>query len=54
MHYKKLSAIVEETALEFGLPYHSMPSFRKAIAEHTKMLKRLGNEDWETPNLIVA
>lgn len=54
VHYKKLSAIVEETALEFGLPYHSMPSFRKAIAEHTKMLKRLGNEDWETPNLVVA
>ena len=54
VHYKKISAIVEQTAKEHGLPYHSMPTFRKAISEHTKMLMKLGREDWETPNLVVA
>jgi linoleoyl-CoA desaturase len=42
IHYKKLSKIVKETAKEFNMPYHSQPTFAKAIIEHGKMLKKLG------------
>jgi len=42
VHYKRLSKIVQETAQEFNLPYHSQPTFLKAIIEHGKMLKQLG------------
>lgn len=42
VHYKRLSKIVKETAQEFNLPYHSQPTFLKAIIEHGKMLKELG------------
>jgi linoleoyl-CoA desaturase len=42
VHYTKLSRIVRETAEEFNLPYHSLPTFRSAIWSHMKMLKQLG------------
>lgn len=42
IHYKKLSKIVKETAQEYNLPYHSQPTFVKAVVEHGKMLKKLG------------
>ena len=45
IHYKPLSKIVRETATEFGIPYFSIPSFRQALSEHTKMLKALGHYD---------
>jgi linoleoyl-CoA desaturase len=45
IHYKKISSIVRETALEYNLPYHSYKTFYKALAEHTKMLYRLGTFD---------
>lgn len=45
IHYKAISKIVKETAEEYGLPYYSIPSFRKAISEHAKMLKALGQYD---------
>lgn len=45
VHYKKLSAIVKETAKEYGLPYHSQDSFGKAVWQHAKMLYLLGNHD---------
>ena len=44
IHYKKISYIVERTAIEFGLPYHLKPSFVHALASHTRMLKSLGRE----------
>lgn len=43
VHYKKLSKIVRETALEFGLPYYCEPTFFSAIRSHMKMLKKLGH-----------
>lgn len=49
VHYKKLSKIVRETAQEFGLPYHTQPTFAKALWLHAKMLKQLGK-----PDLVVA
>ncbi|MBW8050069.1 MAG: acyl-CoA desaturase [Cytophagales bacterium] len=45
IHYKKLSTIVRETALEYGLPYHSQPSFTWALWYHAKMLRYLGTND---------
>jgi linoleoyl-CoA desaturase len=45
VHYAKLSKIVKETTAEYNLPYHSYKTFAKAVAEHTKMLYRLGNYD---------
>ncbi|MEX0813082.1 MAG: acyl-CoA desaturase [Chitinophagales bacterium] len=44
IHYKQLAPIVKETAREFNLPYHEIPTFRGAIAAHSNMLKKLGNE----------
>lgn len=45
IHYKRISKIVSDTAKEFNLPYNSQPTFRKALIEHGKMLKKLGRED---------
>lgn len=43
VHYRKLSKIVQQTATEFGIPYHVYPNFMVVIWEHTKHLWRLGN-----------
>ena len=45
VHYRKLSEIVRDTALEYDLPYNSFKTFGKALKEHTKMLYDLGNND---------
>lgn len=45
IHYRAISGIVEDTAKEFGLPYHTKKTFTGAIIEHTRMLKRLGREE---------
>lgn len=45
VHYPKLSKIVEETAKEFNLPYHSNKTFIRALIEHGKMLRNLGRYD---------
>jgi linoleoyl-CoA desaturase len=42
IHYKKISKIVKETTLEFGLPYQSKKYFMGALWEHAKMLRNLG------------
>ena len=42
VHYKKISRIVQETAHEFNLPYHSQKTFLKALILHGSMLKQLG------------
>lgn len=42
VHYRKISAIVRQTAQEFGITYNSEPSFFKALSNHVKMLKLLG------------
>lgn len=45
VHYKRISKIVRETAKEFDLPYYSEETFFKAIREHAKMLKQLGQSN---------
>lgn len=45
IHYKDISPIVKQTALEYGLPYNSIPNFVTAIKEHFVMLRELGRSD---------
>jgi linoleoyl-CoA desaturase len=42
VHYRKLSKIVQSTAMEFGLPYKKFSSFFGALKGHTRILKELG------------
>jgi linoleoyl-CoA desaturase len=42
VHYRRLSAIVRQTAKEFNLPYHVNRSFFSALRSHYLFLKRLG------------
>jgi linoleoyl-CoA desaturase len=43
IHYSEISKIVKETANEFGVPYNTIGSFRRTIAEHAQMLYMLGH-----------
>jgi len=42
IHYKKLAPIVQQTAKEFGIPYHSHRTFFSAIKSHIYLMKSLG------------
>ena len=42
VHYRKISSIVKETALEYGLPYKSSRTFWGALGGHIRLLKQLG------------
>ena len=42
VHYRKISAIVRETAFEYNLPYYSYKTFAEALGGHAKMLYNLG------------
>lgn len=42
VHYEQLAPIVKETAEEYGIPYHSQPTFVSALQAHLKMLYDLG------------
>jgi linoleoyl-CoA desaturase len=42
VHYRKLSGIVRQTAMEFNLPYNVNRSFFSALRSHYLFLKRLG------------
>jgi linoleoyl-CoA desaturase len=42
IHYRNIAPIVQKTAKEFGLPYHSNPSFLSAVWEHAKTLYYFG------------
>jgi linoleoyl-CoA desaturase len=50
IHYKNIAPIVKQTAEEFGLPYHSNPTFWSALREHGRTLKEFGKPS----NLSVA
>jgi len=45
IHYGKISKIVKETALQYGMPYHENGSFTDALQSHFFVLKKLGSED---------
>jgi linoleoyl-CoA desaturase len=44
IHYRKISHIVERTAVEFGLNYNLKPSFIGAVGSHLRTLKQLGRK----------
>lgn len=52
VHYKNLSAIVQQTAKEFQLPYYCEKTFFTAIRSHKRMLQKLGEPS--TENLAMA
>lgn len=54
VHYKKLAPLVQKTALKYGLPYHVNRNFIKAVLEHAKMLKQLGNNSTAIPFLQIT
>ena len=43
IHYKDISPIVKQTALEFGVRYNENQTFFGAIGSHIRMLRKLGN-----------
>lgn len=45
IHYKEISKIVKQTAMEHNLPYYSYATFAAAIKDHAKLLKNLGQFD---------
>ena len=53
VHYRHLSAIVKETAKEFGLPYKMKETFWDAIVAHGRLLKELGQRE-RVPVLVTA
>jgi linoleoyl-CoA desaturase len=42
VHYRKISAIVQQTAQEFSIPYKSSDTFLGALLGHARLLKQLG------------
>jgi linoleoyl-CoA desaturase len=42
VHYPAISKLVREMAEKYGFPYHVQPGFLRAVAEHGRMLKKLG------------
>lgn len=42
VHYKHIAPIVEQTAKEYGLPYHSYPTYFGALRSHMNILKHFG------------
>lgn len=44
VHYKKISAIVKETAESYNLRYNDNATFLSAIGSHIRLLKALGRE----------
>ena len=45
VHYPQLSHIVRRTAAKWGIPYQVQPTFVSALAEHGRMLRKLGAKD---------
>lgn len=45
IHYRNIAPIVEQTALEYGLPYYSNTTFYDAIRSHLISLKAMGNPE---------
>lgn len=56
VHYRKLAAIVEQTAKEFNLPYKTKETFWEALVAHTRQLRILGQrpEGAMSPSLTPA
>lgn len=49
IHYKHISEIVKQTALEFEIPYHENKTMWQALKSHFRMLKKFGHPDSYQP-----
>ncbi len=45
VHYKDISKIVKQTAMEYNLPYYQYITFYGAVKDHAKLLKKLGKKE---------
>lgn len=54
VHYKKIGAIVKETAHEFNLPYIENPTFFDALKSHYEILKKLGKQEYRNKNKTIS
>jgi len=45
VHYPKIAPIVEQTAKEFGIPYHCYKTLFQAARSHFRFLKKMGIKD---------
>jgi linoleoyl-CoA desaturase len=45
IHYPAIAKIVRQTAKEFGVAYHSAPTFGAIMGSHLRYLKRLGESE---------
>lgn len=54
VHYKKIAAIVKQTAEEFDLPYHCQKTFLSAVINHKKMLQKLGEPSPENKAMAIS
>ncbi|MDX1667597.1 MAG: fatty acid desaturase, partial [Saprospiraceae bacterium] len=42
VHYPSISRIVQQTAAEYGLPYHCYPSLSSSLGSHFRFLRQMG------------
>jgi linoleoyl-CoA desaturase len=54
VHYPALAPIVEQTAKDFGLQYHCIPTFTQAVLGHGRMLRALGREDIPSSMVVMT
>lgn len=54
VHYPALAPIVAQTAKDFDLPYHCIPTFTEAVLGHGKMLRALGREDIPSSMVVLT
>lgn len=57
IHYKSIAPIVEQTARQYGISYHVIPTFTAAIASHFRTLRELGKRPaahMSPPSVTVA
>ena len=47
VHYKSISPIVKQTALDYGLPYHQHRTFLGALKSHFTLLNDLGTGKYD-------
>ncbi|MEL6674868.1 MAG: acyl-CoA desaturase [Bacteroidota bacterium] len=53
VHYPEIAKIVSQTAKDFNIPWHSIPTFGEALVQHVKMLHYLGQNPATNPQLKV-
>jgi linoleoyl-CoA desaturase len=53
IHYRKLSPIVQATAVEYNIPYFQHPTFLKALISHFRLLNDLGTGRYDAKKAAI-